>query len=83
MANLSRRQLLAGAAAAGLLLPFLRGRKAHAAGSPQKTKAIFVYVPDGCIPSKWHPSGSETSFTLAPMTEPKYTWQVVGSRLMR
>ncbi|MCE9579247.1 MAG: DUF1552 domain-containing protein [Deltaproteobacteria bacterium] len=71
MSNISRRQLLAGAAAAGLLLPFLRGgRRARAAGSPQKTKAIFVYVPDGCIPAKWHPIGSETSFTLGPMTEP-------------
>jgi hypothetical protein len=68
---LSRRSFLASAAAAGLLLPFLgKGRRAHAAGSPNKVKAIFVYVPDGCIPSKWHPTGSETSFTLAPMTQP-------------
>ena len=69
--KLTRRSLLAGAAAAGLLAPFIRpSRRARAAGDPNKCKAMFVYVPDGCIPEKWHPTGSETSFTLQPMTEP-------------
>jgi hypothetical protein len=27
-------------------------------------------VPDGCIPSTWHPTGSETGFSLQAMTEP-------------
>jgi len=68
--RISRRSMLGGAAAAGLLAPFLRfGKRARADGSP-KTKALFVYVPDGCIPDKWHPTGSETSFTLPPMTQP-------------
>ncbi len=69
--KISRRHLLAGAAAAGLLAPFVRpfGR-VRAAGSPGKCKAMFVYVPDGCIPDKWHPNGSEQSFQLKPMTEP-------------
>lgn len=68
--KLSRRQWLAGTAAAGILAPFLgRSRLARAAG-PSTCKAMFVYVPDGCIPDRWHPSGSETSFTLAQMTEP-------------
>jgi hypothetical protein len=68
--RISRRSLLAGATAAGLLAPFLRfGKKARAADG-SKTKAIFVYVPDGCIPEKWHPTGSETSFNLSPMTQP-------------
>jgi hypothetical protein len=67
---LSRRQLLASAAAAGLLAPFMKVRTARAAGAPGKCKAMFVYVPDGCIPSKWHPSGSEKSFTLPEMTAP-------------
>lgn len=69
--NISRRSLLAGAAAAGLLAPFLRRtRRAHADAATDRTKALFVYVPDGCIPDRWHPTGSETSFTLQPMTEP-------------
>jgi hypothetical protein len=68
---ISRRSLLAGAAAAGLLAPFMRRtRRAHADAITDKTKALFVYVPDGCIPDRWHPTGSETSFTLRPMTEP-------------
>ncbi|MGF1525724.1 MAG: DUF1552 domain-containing protein [Candidatus Competibacterales bacterium] len=33
-------------------------------------KAIFVYIPDGCIPSHWHPTGSVSNFTLSPMIEP-------------
>jgi hypothetical protein len=33
-------------------------------------KAIFVYIPDGCIPSFWHPTGTEFDFTLSTMTEP-------------
>jgi len=39
------------------------------AGTGSK-KAIFIYIPDGCIPSEWHPTGTEFAFTLAPMTEP-------------
>jgi len=69
--TLSRRSLLAGTAAAGLLAPFVRlTRKAHAAGPGDGVKALFVYVPDGCIPERWHPTGSERAFTLRPMTEP-------------
>jgi hypothetical protein len=69
--KLSRRQLLAGAAAAGLLAPFIKtGRKVRAAGAANKCKAMFVYVPDGCIPGEWHPTGSEKSFTLGKMSAP-------------
>ncbi len=68
--KLSRRQWLAGTAAAGILAPFVRPlRRARAAG-PSTCKALFVYVPDGCIPSLWHPSGSETSFALPTMSSP-------------
>jgi hypothetical protein len=72
--KISRRQLLWGTAAAGLLAPFARlgGSRAARAATPSKCKAMFVYVPDGCIPSKWHPTGTGTSFTLAPMTEPLF-----------
>ncbi len=69
--KISRRSLLAGATAAGLLAPFLRlTRRAHADANTDRTKALFVYVPDGCIPTHWHPTGSETNFTLRQMTEP-------------
>lgn len=69
--KISRRSMLAGAAAAGLLAPFVRRlRRASADAITDRTKALFVYVPDGCIPDRWHPTGSETSFTLKPMTEP-------------
>lgn len=57
-----------GALAAGLAASFgLRPRRARAAAP---MRAIFVYVPDGCIPARWHPSGSETSFTLPEMSAP-------------
>src|SRR5262245_44346383 len=65
----SRRTFLAGTAAAGILAPFIRPvRRAHAA-DPSKVKAMFVYVPDGCVPSLFHPTGSETSFSLPAMTK--------------
>ena len=69
--SISRRSLLAGAAAAGLLAPFVRRlRRAGADALTDRTKVLFVYVPDGCIPDRWHPTGSETAFTLPAMTEP-------------
>lgn len=71
--RISRRKLLAGLAAAGAVAPLTRfggGRRAHGAGAAGKAKVIFVYVPDGCIPDRWHPTGSETSFTLPEMTQP-------------
>ncbi|MET0344248.1 MAG: DUF1552 domain-containing protein [Polyangiales bacterium] len=68
--SISRRSWLRGLGATALIAPFAHGiqlKRAHAA--PAK-RALFVYVPDGCIPDRWHPTGSETAFTLAPMTEP-------------
>jgi hypothetical protein len=64
-----RRAFLKGALAAGLLAHFGLGRPRRAeAAAPMR--ALFVYVPDGCIPSLWHPSGSETAFTLPAMSQP-------------
>jgi hypothetical protein len=65
--RITRRQLLAGAASAALLAPFIRPiRKAHAIGS-NKTKVIFMFLPDGCIPAQFHP----TSINALPaMTQP-------------
>jgi hypothetical protein len=66
----SRRRFMRGAGSALALLPFLSSLKASRAGAAPAKRAMFVYVPDGCIPAKWHPSGSETSFTLPEMTAP-------------
>jgi hypothetical protein len=68
--KMHRRTLLRGLGATALIAPFAQLgalRRAHAAA---QKRVMFVYVPDGCIPDRWHPSGSETAFTLAPMTEP-------------
>ncbi len=69
----TRRNFLRGVAATSLLAPFASElltagpRKARAA-SPKR--AMFVYVPDGCIPEKWHATGSEKDFTLPDMSAP-------------
>jgi hypothetical protein len=67
--TLSRRQLLASTAALGLLAPFSRARRAHGQAT-SKGKALFFYIPDGLRAVHWHPTGSERSFTLAPMVTP-------------
>ncbi|PCK05276.1 MAG: hypothetical protein COA42_18460 [Alteromonadaceae bacterium] len=33
-------------------------------------KVLFLYHPDGSFPDLWHPSGTETNFTLPAMTSP-------------
>ncbi|MFC4250396.1 DUF1552 domain-containing protein [Sinimarinibacterium flocculans] len=69
-----RRRLLRGlvhGSLAGLPLAQLLVRSAHAqtaAASP--ARMLFVYIPDGCSPEHWHPSGSTTGFTLPEMTQP-------------
>jgi hypothetical protein len=69
--KLSRRSFLARAVAAGAVaeLPFLgRPNAAYAQAAPMN--ALFVFVPDGIVPSLWHPKGTETAFTLPSMSEP-------------
>ncbi|MDB4989727.1 MAG: Tat (Twin-arginine translocation) pathway signal sequence domain protein, partial [Myxococcaceae bacterium] len=68
--SLDRRTLLQGLGATALLAPFaqLPALKRAQAGAPKR--AMFVYVPDGCIPALWHPTGSETAFTLPAMSAP-------------
>ncbi len=69
----TRRNFLRGVAASSLLAPFAGEllcsgpRKARAA-SPKR--AMFVYVPDGCIPALWHATGGEKDFTLPDMSAP-------------
>jgi hypothetical protein len=61
---IGRRGFLASALAAGVFSQFRFAR----AATPMKV--MFVYVPDGCIPSLWHPTGGETGFTLPEMSAP-------------
>ena len=68
--SLSRRNFVAGLGASAALVPFLSSLRASRAGAAAPKRAMFVYVPDGCIPAKWHPTGSETSFTLPEMSAP-------------
>jgi hypothetical protein len=66
----SRRSFLRMLGAAGVASPLALtlGRNAAAAGGD--VKVMFVYVPDGVIPSLWHPTGNTTSFTLPSMSAP-------------
>lgn len=70
-ASATRRRLLK-SLAFGASLP-LQGLLAHAARaqtSGEPPRALFVFFPDGCAQSHWHPTGSETSFSLPVMTAP-------------
>jgi hypothetical protein len=64
---MTRRSFLGRSIATGAL-PFLA--RPGAAGAAPLFNAVFVFVPDGIVPSLWHPKGSETDFTLPPMSEP-------------
>lgn len=66
----NRRSFLQMLGAAGVASPLALtlGRKAMAA--PGDVKVMFVYVPDGVIPSLWHPTGGTTGFSLPQMTAP-------------
>jgi Protein of unknown function (DUF1552) len=67
----SRRSFLRMLGAAGVASPLALtlGRSAIAGGN-DNVKAMFVYVPDGVIPSLWHPTGGTTDFTLPQMSAP-------------
>ena len=66
----SRRAFVRGVGSALSLAPFLSVLQSSRAGAAAQKRVIFVYVPDGCIPAQWHPSGSETAFTLPEMSAP-------------
>jgi hypothetical protein len=66
----SRRNFVRGLGASAALAPFLSSLYASRTRAAPQKRALFVYVPDGCIPAKWHPTGSETSFTLPEMSAP-------------
>jgi hypothetical protein len=68
--SLTRRSFLARSIATGAImdLPFLGRPRAAQAAAP--FNVIFMFVPDGCVPSLWFPKGGETDFTLPAMSEP-------------
>jgi hypothetical protein len=70
MSQVSRRTLLRGLGSAALLAPFASPLALRKARAQAPKRAMFVYVPDGCIPGKWHPKGTETNFALPEMSEP-------------
>ncbi len=64
--TVSRRSFTAGVGAALLAAPFLEllnPRKALAAPGQAK-RLVVVFNPNGTVPAKWRPSGTETSFTF-------------------
>ncbi len=66
--HISRRSVLKGMSA---LVPLSMGFYARPVlAGPGPKRAVFFFIPDGCIPSLFHPTGSEFSFTLSPMTKP-------------
>lgn len=80
---ISRRALMAGLGPAALALPFYHTltRRAQAADGVAR-RVIFFYFPDGVAaesqsgePSLWHPTGSETSFSLPVQLEPLAAYQ--------
>lgn len=67
---LSRRNFVRGLGSSVVLAPFMSSLLASRARAAAPKRALFVYVPDGCIPDAWHPKGSETSFTLPDQSAP-------------
>jgi hypothetical protein len=66
--KIGRRGVLKGLSALVPLSMGLGARPVLAGTGPKR--AIFFFIPDGCVPELWHPTGSEFSFTLSPMTKP-------------
>ncbi len=75
--TLTRRRLLQLGGAAAIAAPFLQPRpgQAHAGGVARRL--IVFYFPDGVVgpsqdgdPSRWHPTGNETGFTLPATLAP-------------
>ena len=68
--SLSRRSFVRSVGASLVLAPFIHQLNLSRARAAVQKRVMFVYVPDGCIPSKWHPTGSESNFTLPEMSAP-------------
>lgn len=68
--SLNRRHFLRGLGGSLVLAPFVSSLAFSRARAAAKKRVLIVYVPDGCIPPRWHPTGSESSFTLPEMSAP-------------
>lgn len=66
----NRRSFLRMLGAAGVASPLALTLGRNAAAATGDVKVMFVYVPDGVIPSLWHPTGGVTGFSLPEMTAP-------------
>ncbi|MEX1361694.1 MAG: DUF1552 domain-containing protein [Nannocystaceae bacterium] len=66
----TRRSFLQMLGAAGVASPLALALGRNAMAAPGDVKAMFVYMPDGVIPSLWHPTGGTTGFSLPSMTAP-------------
>lgn len=65
----TRRNLLRGTLAATAVFPWLQARRAEATAAPIRRFVVFT-MPNGTRNSMFWPTGSETSFTLQPLTTP-------------
>lgn len=69
--SMKRRQFMRAVSSSALAAPLLAmpwARSAFAAAGDKR--AIFLYMPDGCIPDRFHPVGGEFDFKLNDMTSP-------------
>lgn len=68
--NKTRRQFVTGLGKGALATAFFNApfwARNVFAQTPNK-KAVFIYQPDGCTPSLWHPTETGTTFTLPTQT---------------
>jgi hypothetical protein len=70
--RLSRRNLLAGLGASGMLLPLLNAQTTHAGpmGDGWPKRLIVVVSPNGVLPQTWFPLGTGTDYSLPESTQP-------------
>lgn len=66
----TRRSFLRMLGAAGVASPLALTLGRNAIAASGDVKVMFVYMPDGVIPSLWHPTGGATDFTLPQMSAP-------------
>ncbi|HEX9619050.1 MAG TPA: DUF1552 domain-containing protein [Polyangiaceae bacterium] len=81
--RLNRRDVLRGAGSIAIGLPWLEAMEpvgtAHAAAPTVAQRFLAVYQPGGNVMDQWHPTGSETGFTLSPILAPL---EAVRSKLL-
>jgi len=69
--KLNRRGFFLGTAAAAFAAsPLMQVLTSIRANAAPVRRVMFVYIPDGCIPDRFHPTGTATNFKLNEMTSP-------------